>query len=171
MPDCKCGAKSCFFCKCMCLKDELNGDTPLIIQRNAQFEDVCSICDKTDLSYFPDGDLVFRDKDHNSYMVNPITLEITYQGQIMNVKDLPVIAYHDYLYDKWHTETFFIGNGDILHAFGIPYPRNMCGYLTMSIWSKNVFLLSSGLLDNLNDGCLVGPLKYPQKLYYLNIFE
>ena len=25
---------------------------------------------------------------------------------LFKVKDLPVIAYHDYLYDKWHSETF-----------------------------------------------------------------
>ncbi len=154
----------------MCMKDELNGTTPLVIQRNAQFEDVCSICDKTDLSYFPSEDLIFRDRNEEIYTVNPVSLEIKHNGIIMDVQDLPVIMYHDYLYDKRHTETFFIGNGNVLHDFGEPYPRNMCGYLTMKFWSNRVFMLSSGLLDNLDDGCLIGPLKYPQKLYYIELF-
>ncbi len=171
MTMCKCGAKSSFFCPCMCVKDEYNGDTPLIIQRNAQLEDVCSICDQKDLSYFPSEDLVFFDKDHETYTVNPVTLEIKHKGQPVDVKDLPVIAYHDYLYDKRHSETFFIGNGDVLHAFGRIWERNMCGYLTMDFWSEKVYMLSSGLLDNLDDGCLVGPLHYPQRLYYIELFK
>ncbi len=155
----------------MCTIDEKNGSTPLVIQRGAALEDICSLCDKADHSYFPNEPLRFFDKDQNTYLVDPITLEIRFQDHLIDVKDLPVIAYHDYYHSQRQTEVFFIGNGDILHDFGVSYPRNMCGYLSMPFWANNVYLLSSGLLQNVDEAGITGPLEYPEKLYYLNIFD
>ena len=135
----------------------------MLIQRHAELEDICSICDIHDLSMFKYQTLTFYDKNDDKYILNTVTLEITKDGKRIDVVDLPVI--YTTVFEPMDNidDMYFIGNGDILGSFGSPYPKNMCGYLSLSIHSKKVFLLSSGL-DNIY-------VSYPTRLYYMDIFS
>lgn len=69
------------------------------------------------------------------------------------------------------TETFFIGNGSIIKAFGHVERGDMCGYPVMPFMAYRAYILSEGVKDNIDDTYLTGGLDYKHRIYYFNIFN
>lgn len=179
---CKCGAKSCVFCGLLTITDEVvDGRTP-VVQKNAHIEDMCSICDCEygDYKYFPKRYLTFYGKYHptprgweeeKKYILDTVTLELTSDDVKQDISKVPVLACQDYYRYKLNTETFFIGNGDILGTFFYVERGDMCGYRILPFGGYRMYVLSEGLKDNMDDRCMIMQIPNDRRLYYFDIFN